>query len=161
MDVNLDTITKDKLFEKAQERFQSWAKMYSDPSVSIQSMYEDMACSVFSGYPDDDFSDEQPVLKDNFLFEYKGYQFELSSCTLATRKEQMLGITTENFTDRFPHGVFTDRYVCWMWRPNKSEMYLVPQAWSWGARFDLVSGKAVDKNILSKIDKFLEELQNE
>lgn len=50
-----EQITKDILFERARERFQSWAKMYGDPNVTAQYMYEDMSCSVFSGDPAYDF----------------------------------------------------------------------------------------------------------
>ena len=115
---------------------------------------------------------QQPIL-DNFLcFNYKGYSFELSSCNDITSKASLLGITEDNFKERFPNGVFTDRYVCWMlghkdieghtkeesddpeyWSPS---IYLVDGAWSWGAECDLVPGSKVDELILSAIDKFLE-----
>ena len=115
---------------------------------------------------------ERPILDQNLCFSYKGYQFELSSCNNITTKEQMLDLTNENFKERFPYGVFTDRYVCWMyghkdlvghtreeseepeyWAP---EIYLVNTGWSWGAESDLMPGNAVDEIILGAIDKFLE-----
>ena len=116
--------------------------------------------------------DEQPVIDEQLCFKYKGYNFELSSCNNITNKAQILGLTNENFKQKFPHGIFTDRYVCWMcghkdcdghtqeesdepeyWSP---EIYLVPDAWSLGAGFDLQSGAKVDKYVLEGIDKFLE-----
>lgn len=169
MDVKL---TKEELFKKAQERFSSWAKMYSNPEVTAQQMYEDMTCSCYSGSKADDFKTGKPVLDKDLRFEYKGYQFELSSCNNITHRDQIIGVTDENFRERFPYGVLTDRYVCWMsghkdaegqtkeesdypvnWAP---EIYLVPEAWSWGASDDLNPGAEVSTIILEGIDKFLE-----
>lgn len=174
-----NTVTKEMLFKKAQERFQSWAKLYGDPDISAQYLYEDMSASCYCGCPADDFpelvntkKDIRPALDTDFCFEYKGYQFELSSCSILSHKKDLLGLTEENFNQRFPHGVFTDRYVCWMtghkdiegytkeesgnpddWAPM---IYLVNDAWSWGADFDLKPGNIVHQSILSTIDKFLE-----
>ncbi len=116
--------------------------------------------------------EEHPVLDEDLCFKYKGYDFKLTSCNSISAKEQMLGLTNENFKQRFPHGVFTDRYVCWMqghkdylghtkddvddpedWIP---ELYLVPGAWSWGAEIDLRVCAEVDPIIIKAIDKFLE-----
>ena len=115
---------------------------------------------------------EHPVLDPDLCFSYRGYKFELSACNIISTKEQMLGLTNENFKQQFPHGVFTDRYVCWMqghkncdgytkeesdepecWAP---EIYLVPGAWSWGAESDLRVCAEVDPVILEAIDKFLD-----
>lgn len=173
-----ETITKDVLFKRAQERFQDLAKAYADPTISAQWMYEDMSASCYCGCPADDFpddvKDEQnvPVLDTDLCFKYKGYDFELASCNNIIRKSDILGLTEENINQRFPHGIFTDRYVCWMsghkdieghtmeesddpenWCPNT---YLVNGAWCWGAEFDLKPGQKVNELILSEIDKFLE-----
>ena len=169
MDVKL---TKEELFKKAQERFSSWAKMYSNPEVTAQQMYENMTCSCYSGSQADDFKTDKPVLDKNLSFEYKGYKFELSSCNNITHRDDIVGLTMENLKERFPNGVLTDRYVCWMfgykdaegltkeesdypdcWAP---EVYLVPEAWSWGASDDLEPGAEVSTIILEGIDKFLE-----
>lgn len=122
--------------------------------------------SIYSGendIPSDNMPEDnlEPILKENFCFDYKGYKFELSSCTTLTNKEQMLGITNENFTQKFPHGVFTDRYVCWMWGRTDCVAYLIPGAWLWGASIDLKVGSKVDKQILTNIDKFLETFEEE
>lgn len=162
-------LTKEELFKKAQERFSSWAKMYSNPEVTAQQMYEDMSCSCYSGCEADDF---KPVLDKNLSFEYKGYKFELSSCNNITCKDQIIGLTMENIKERFPNGIFSDRYVCWMWGHKDCEgltkeesdypqdwapeVYLVPEAWSWGADDDLKPGVEVNPYILEGIDKFLE-----
>ena len=116
--------------------------------------------------------EEKPVLDKDLCFKYKGYDFEFSSCNSIISKNQIIGLTDKNFKERFPYGVFTDRYVCWIkghkdylghtkddvddpedWVP---EIYLVPGAWSWGADSDLNPGNVVDPIILETIDKFLE-----
>lgn len=115
---------------------------------------------------------ERPVLDQDLCFNYRGYQFELSACNIISTREQMLGLTNENFKQQFPNGVFTDRYVCWMqghkdcYGHTKDELdepeywapviYLVPGAWSWGAESDLRVCAEVDPIILKAIDKFLD-----
>ena len=165
-------LTKEELFKKAQERFSSWAKMYSNPEVTVQQMYEDMSCSCYSGNQTDDFKTYKPVLDQNLSFEYKGYKFELSSCNNITHRNQIIDLTMESIRERFPKGIFSDRYVCWMFGHKDSEgytkeesdypdcwvpnIYLVPEAWSWGADDYLKSCVEVNGLILEGIDKFLE-----
>ena len=134
-----------------------------------------LACSpMYSSEKDIPVEDgkEHPVLDQDFCFSYRGYQFELSSCNSITCKNQMLDLTEGNLKERFPHGVFTDRYVCWMyghkdivgrtkdyvddpedWAPM---IYLVPGAWAYGAEYGLVPGSRVTQCIIEAIDKFLE-----
>lgn len=65
-------ITKEVLFKRAQERFQEWCKMYGDPNVSAQWMYEDMAASCYCGCPADDFPDEVKAEQDSVIrYQYK------------------------------------------------------------------------------------------
>ena len=146
--------------------------MYSDPEVTAQQMYEDMSCSCYSGSQVDDFKTDKPVLDQNLSFEYKGYKFELSSCNNITHRNQIVGLTMENIRERFPKGIFSDRYVCWMfghkdhlghtkdyvddpddWTPS---IYLVSEAWSCGTEDYLKPGAEVNGLILEGIDKFLE-----
>ena len=166
----MDSITKEELFNKAQERFNTWIKMYTDPNVTAEQMYEDMSCSCYSGSIELDT--EGPVLDQNLCFKYKGYDFELSSCTNITSKDQIIGLTDENIDARFPHGIFTDRYICWMYGHKDIEgharydfdapkywapmVYLIPEAWYYGVDFDLVPGNKVAKYVIESIDKFLE-----
>ena len=117
-------------------------------------------------------NDNKPVLDPDLCFSYRGYQFELSACNNITCRDQIMGLTYDNIKHRFPHGIFTDRYVCWMhghkdceghtkeesdypdcWAP---EVYLVPEAWSWGAESDLKPGLKVTLDMLEMIDKFLD-----
>ena len=75
-----ESITKDVLFKIAQERFQDWAIMFTDPSVSATYMYEDMSASCYCGAPQDDFPEafkETPEISDN-KFKYKDIMFRIS-----------------------------------------------------------------------------------
>ena len=115
---------------------------------------------------------EQPVLDQDLCFNYRDYKFELSSCNNITHRNQIVDLTMDNLKERFPNGIFTDRYVCWMyghkdcdghtkeesdepdyWTPS---VYLVPEAWSWGAESDLKPGLKVTLDMLEMIDKFLD-----
>lgn len=71
------TVTKEVLFKKAQERFQEWARMYTDTDVSAQYMYEDMSCSCYSGCPADDFPEEYKAEQDSTI----KYQYEDGNCS--------------------------------------------------------------------------------
>ena len=116
--------------------------------------------------------EEHPVLGPDLCFSYRGYNFELSSCNGITNRNQIVDLTYENIKSRFPNGIFSDRYVCWIWGHKDieghtkeesydpenwvPEIYLVPYAWSWGADDDLKPGVEVSQFILEGIDKFLE-----
>ena len=169
----MDSLTKEKLFKKAQERFLYWAKMYSDVNVTAKQMYENMICPINIGDAAYDIAaDSKPVLDQDFCFKYKGYDFEFSSCNNITHRNDIVGLTMENLKERFPNGIFTDRYVCWMYGHKDCEghtkeefenpeffapkVYLVPDAWSWGAESDLKPGLKVTLDMLEMIDKFLE-----
>lgn len=67
-----EVVTKDILFERAQERFAYWAKLYGDSNISLQYMYEDMACSIFSGDPEADFPEiVGPKKEEPIRYQYK------------------------------------------------------------------------------------------
>ena len=166
-------LTKEELLNKAQERFNAWIRMYGDSNVTAEQMYEDMTCSIFTGDVNyDKINNDKPVLNQDLCFKYKGYDFELSSCNNITCRDQIIGLTDENFRERFPYGTLTDRYVCWIWGHKDCEghtkeesydpenwvpdVYLVPEAWSWGAESDLKPGLEVTLDMLEMIDKFLD-----
>ena len=166
-------LTKEELLYKAQERFNAWIRMYGDSNVTAEQMYEDMTCSIFTGDVNcDKINNDKPVLGQDLCFKYKGYDFELSSCNSITNRDQIVNLTYENIKSRFPNGIFTDRYVCWMYGHKDCEgkikeelenpeffapnVYLVPEAWSWGAESDLKPGLEVTLDMLEMIDKFLD-----
>lgn len=166
-------LTKEELLNKAQERFNSWIRMYGDANITAEQMYEDMSCSVFSGDVNyDKIANDKPVLDQDLCFSYRGYQFELSACNNITCRDQIIGLTYDNIKQQFPNGIFSDRYVCWMHGHKDCEghtkeelenpeffapnIYLVPGAWSWGAESDLKPGLKVTLDMLEMIDKFLD-----
>lgn len=169
----ISKLTKEELLNKAQERFNTWIRMYDDTNVTAEQMYEDMTCSIFTGDANyDKINNDKPVLDRDFCFSYKGYDFELSSCNNIIHRNQIVGLTMENIKERFPNGIFSDRYVCWMWGHKDCEghtkeevdnpeffapnIYLVPDAWSWGTDDDLKLGAEVNPLILAAINNFLE-----
>ena len=78
------TITKEVLFERAQERFTDWVLMYKDPGISATYMYEDMSASCYCGAPQDDFPEAfnsgpaKPVRIDEREFQYRGIVFRIT-----------------------------------------------------------------------------------
>lgn len=160
-------MTRDEMWHEACKRFESWACMYADKNVTDKQFFEELCCSVYAG---EEF--EKPVLNEDLCFKYKGYWFECIPCTALATKEQVLD-AAEAFKCNTSKGIFTDRCVCWM-RGHKDEegktkeqsndpdnwtgcIYLVPDAWVWGATFYCIPGTPVDDLILKNIDKFLEQ----
>lgn len=75
------SITKDVLFKRAQERFQDWVRMYSDPNVSATYMYEDMSASCYCGAAKDDFPEAfktEPVKISDNEFKYRDVVFRIT-----------------------------------------------------------------------------------
>lgn len=135
----------------------------------------DMTCSICADDSNLYIKRDKPVLNNGLCFEYKGFVCELSSCNYSITIEQIK-------YSSFPKGLFTDRYVCWLWghkdvdgktlttyleeNPNEPledncwvpKVYLVPDAWNWGSEYDLQEGAEVNENILNAIDKFIQEI---
>ena len=66
------TITKSDLLDKAQGRFREWIDMYADSYISIEQMYEDMSCSIYTGDPAWDFPDNAKTVQDSDIrYHYK------------------------------------------------------------------------------------------
>lgn len=69
-------ITKEVLLNAIQNKLMSCAKMFWDPNVTAQQMYEDLTCSVFSGSLSDDFPDAVKAEQDSVI----KYQYKDGSC---------------------------------------------------------------------------------
>lgn len=106
-----ETITKDILFERAKERFLSWSKMFTDPNISADYMYEDMSASCYCGAPLDDFPEAfkevqlpQKTDSNSCFFTYKGITFRIT-CDETDDKEY---IWCDKYKD-------SDELVDWTW----------------------------------------------
>lgn len=101
------SVTKDVLFKRAQERFQDWARMYGDPNVSIEWMYEDMSCSCYCGAPKDDFPEafkSEPVKISDNEFKYRGITFRITR----DETDDKSYIWCNKFLE-------SDELICWTW----------------------------------------------
>lgn len=165
-------MTRDEMFHKLTLRHEELVCKYADKNVTDKQFFEELCCSIYAG---DEFKEPEKKKKtiklDNDCgFEYKGYTFKLTPCTMLSSKQQVID-TAGEFLCGGVRGIFTDRYVCWMYEHKdddgytkeecdepdcwSSKVYLVPGAWAWGAEFDCNPGYEVDKIILDKIDEFL------
>jgi len=100
-------ITKDVLFDKARERFNEWFKMFTDPSVSVQWMYNDMSASCYCGNPADDFPDDfkqAPVKISDNEFRYRDITFRITRDGIDDKSY----IWTDKYND-------SDDLVWWAW----------------------------------------------
>ena len=128
-----ETITKEILFERAQERFHSWAKMYGDPNVSATYMYEDMSASCYCGCPADDFPEivgpkQEPIKISDTAFRYKGITF------------------------RVTHDELDDKSYIWCDKYKESDELVY---WVWG-------GVSIeDKWLIEILDKFIDSHKEE
>ncbi|MBP5594512.1 MAG: hypothetical protein J6Y02_03955 [Pseudobutyrivibrio sp.] len=129
-----ESITKDVLFKRAQERFQDWAIMFADPNVSATYMYEDMSASCYCGAPKDDFPEAfnaVPIKISENEFKYRDVIFRI----------------TRDDTD--------DKSYIWCDKYNEDTDDLV--WWTWGAVFagpELLIGTDV-------LDKFIDSHEEE
>lgn len=62
-------VTKQVLAEAIKKRVELWNKMLKDSEVSVESLYEELCCSIFSGDEEYDF----PKLKPEDIYLYDTY----------------------------------------------------------------------------------------
>lgn len=178
-----ETVSVTEILKRLENKVQSITDAILNNNVDC--LRDEAASSLICG--DEVINDDSkvPVLDGNLSFKYKGFDCELSSCNAVIKLNQLIGnMDREAVRDKFPNGIFTDRYVCWLWgtkdsdghtldeylerNPKESEddncwapeVYLVPKAWAWGADPDLKPGETVEKIILTGIDEFLKENPN-
>lgn len=165
-------MTRDDMFHALTLRYEELVCKYADKNVTDEQFFNELCCSVYAGDEFKESESELIKLDDDYNFKYKGYTFELTPCTMLNRKQQVLDIA-DMFRQGRAKGIFTDRYVCWMFGHKDDEghtkeeslypndwvpdVYLVPGAWAWGAEYDCNPGDTVNKLILEKIDEFLKQ----
>lgn len=164
-------VSKDMLFERAQERFQSWAKMYSDPNVSVQSMYEDMSCSCYSGCPADDFPDVIKAEQDSVI----RYQYDDGTCffIIDDIEVEVQDLRSMRVSSRIGEESYADICVLTISYTNEDGIlmqHVVPYSWLYGSTskfFDI--GMPVHKEFIDaardyinthKLTKEMQEVHN-
>lgn len=147
-------LTKQALFNVATERFKSWSKMYADPDVTPEYMYEDMCASCFSGELAFDWEDRYIYKDGGCSFKHKGVEFLVASLR-DMRPDESLG--KERYFD-----------VCVCVCDHKDEdglfMYhfLSTEAWLYGSGSDeFEEGKVVDARFINEADKYINKIGRE
>jgi len=151
------TVTKDKLFEKAKERFQSCIKMYVDNNISTEHMYEDMSCSYYSGDPESDFPDE-------CYAETIRYQYKDGSCSFMVDdiEVEVLDLRNMRKSERTDSELYADACVLsitYKDEPGGSLLYhIIPDALLYGSTTeDFDEGKEVDPIFIAAARKYIKE----
>lgn len=72
-------LTKQQMWEAATERYIHIHKLYSNPDVSAESMFEELCCSIYGG---DEWNEqpepEKPVKISDREFRYRGIRFRIT-----------------------------------------------------------------------------------
>ena len=149
-------ITKDKLFETAKERFQSWAKMYADPNESAEDMYEDMSASCYSGDPESDFPDE--CRDETIRYQYKdgGCSFMIDGIEVEVldlremRKDNTVGF--ERYYDIcIPAISYTDK-------DGDVQLHPIPNCWLYGSTTaDFNEGEEVHPQFIKAAREYIKQ----
>ena len=149
------TVTKGKLFEHAIKRFQSWTKMYTDPSVSVEDMYEDMSASCYCGCADDDFPDE-------CCAKAIRYQYKDGGCSFMIDDIEVEVLDLRNMRKREYCELYTDACVLsvtYKDEPGGSLLYhIIPDILLYGSTTsDFDEGHEVDPIFIAAARKYIEQ----
>lgn len=154
-----ETVTKDVLFEEAQRRFQEWCKMYADPDISAQYMYEDMSASCYCGCPADDFPDEVKAEQDSVI----RYQYKDGGCFFIIDgiEVEVMDLRSMRESSRVNKETYADVCVITISYTEADGMYMyhvVPDAWLYGSTsHDYDEGKPVHKEFLDAAREYIKE----
>ena len=153
-----EQITKEVLFERAQERFQSWVRIYADPTKTAQWMYEDMSASCFCGCPADDFPEIVGPKKEVLVYQYRnGMCFfmvdgiEVDVLDLRDMREDPT-VGMARYSDVcIPSISYTDTDGNFIHHP-------IPNAWLYGSTSDSFDeGKPVHKEFIEAAREYIKE----
>lgn len=127
-------ITKDVLFKRAQERFQEWCKMYADPDISAQYMYEDMSASCYCGCPADDFPVQVKAEQDSVI----RYQYKDGDCFFIVDgiEVEVMDLRSMRESPRVNKETYADVCVITISYTDEDGMYMyhvVPDTWLYGS----------------------------
>lgn len=152
-------ITKDKLFEKVQKRFQFFIMVYTDNNLSAQDMYEEMSCSMVSGNPEHDFPDEVKAEQDSTI----RYQYRDGNCYFIIDDIEVEVQDLRSMRKSPCVGKETYANVCVLTISYTDEdgMYMyhvVPDAWLYGSMsHDFDEGEPVHDQFIAAARKYIKE----
>lgn len=152
-----ETVTKEMLLKRAQERFHTWIHMFATDATA-QQMYEDMSCSAFSGNPEDDFPEiighKPDVIK---------YQYQDGGCYFMVDgiEVEVQDLRNMRESPRTGKELYTDICVLTISYTDEDGMYMyhvVPNTWLYGSRsseFD--EDKPVHKEFIDAAREYIKE----
>lgn len=154
-----EQITKDILFERAQERFQEWAKLYADPDVSAQRMYEDMSASCYCGCPADDFPDD---VKDeqNSIIRYQ-YKDGMCSFMIDDIEVEVQDLRSMRESPHVGYETYADVCILTISYTDSDGNYMyhvIPDAWLYGSTsHDFDEGEPVHQEFIEAAREYIKE----
>lgn len=149
------TVTKDKLFERATERFKSWAKLYADTDISAEYMYEDMSASCYSGDPESDFPDECRAETIRYQYKDGGCSFTVDGIEVEVvdlrdmRKDKVCGL--EKYYDVcIPAISYTE--------DGNTTLHPIPNCWLYGSTSsEFNEGKEVHPQFINAAREYIKQ----
>lgn len=152
-------ITKDVLFKRAQERFQEWCKIYSDPTKTAQWMYEDMSCSCYCGCPADDFPEEVKAEQEAVI----RYQYKDGGCFFIVDgiEIEVQDLRSMRESQRVNKETYADVCVLTISYTEADGMYMyhvIPNAWLYGSTSDRFNeGQEVHPEFINAARQYIKE----
>lgn len=153
------TITKEVLLNAIQKRLMSYAKMFWDPNVTAQQMYEDMSCSCYSGDPADDFPEEYKAEQDSVI----RYQYKDGDCFFIVDgiEVEVMGLRSMRKSSRVNKETYTDVCILTISYTDEDGMYLyhvIPDAWLYGSTSDdFEEGAEVQPEFIEAAREYIKE----
>lgn len=151
------TVTKDTLFKRALERFQSWAKMYGDPNITASYMYEDMAASCYSGDPKDDFPEEYKAEQDPTI----RYHYDDGNCSFMIDdiEVEVQDLRSMRESPRVGEELYTDVCILTISYTDEDGNYMyhpIPDTWLYGSTsHDFDDGEPVHDQFIEAARDFI------
>lgn len=131
------TVTKEDLLHAVQNRLMQCTKMFWDPDTTVQQMYEDLSCSIFSGDPEYDFPDKVKAEQDFAIC----YQYKDGNCSFMIDgiEVEVQDLRSMRESPRVGKELYADVCVLTISYTEEDGMYMyhvVPDAWLYGSTSD-------------------------
>jgi len=143
-------VTKQALFNVAAERFKSWSKMYADPDVTPEYMYQDMCASCFSGEKAFDFEDRYIYTEQGTCYFYhKGVVFTVVDLRDMRKDANYYDICICICEHKSPDGPEDD--IQWP--------HFMEDAWLFGSTSsEFEADNPVDARFIEEADKYIDKI---